>query len=65
MTVREYAKSIGFDVVGKLKRLPDIYYGMDNKHHYPMWIDDAGTEYCGDYRKKDCYCIITVDGGVR
>lgn len=34
MTVREYAKSVGFEVVGKLKRLPDVHYGIDDKHHY-------------------------------
>ena len=63
MTVREYAKSIGFEVVGKLKRLPDIYYSIGNKHHYPLWIDEAGNEYCGGH-KSGCYCIITADGGV-
>ena len=47
MTVREYAKLKGFEVVGKLKRLPDVYYGVGNKSHYPLWIDEAGNEYCG------------------
>lgn len=64
MTVREYAKSVGFEVVGKLKRLPDVHYGMDDKHRYPLWIDEAGNEYCGSHGKCDCYCIITADGGV-
>jgi hypothetical protein len=64
MTVREYSKLKGFEVVGKLKRLPDVYYGVDNKSHYPLWIDEAGNEYCGDYSKDGCYCIITADGGV-
>jgi urate oxidase len=64
MSIREYAKSVGFEVVGKLKRLPDVYYGMDNKHHYPLWIDEAGNEYCGSNGGCDCYCIITADGGV-
>ena len=44
MTVREYAKSVGFEIAGKLKRLPDVYYGMDDSHHYPLWIDEAGNE---------------------
>nr|DAQ79722.1 MAG TPA: hypothetical protein [Caudoviricetes sp.] len=64
MTVREYAKLKRFEVVGKLKRLPDVYYGVENKSHYPLWIDEAGNEYCGSYNKDDCYCIITADGGV-
>lgn len=64
MSIREYAKSVGFEIVGKLKRLPDVYYGMDNKNHYPLWIDEAGNEYCGSNGKCDCYCIITADGGV-
>lgn len=64
MTVREYAKLMRFEVVGKLKRLPDVYYGVENKSHYPLWIDEAGNEYCGSYNKDDCYCIITADGGV-
>ena len=49
MTVREYAKLKGFEVVGKLKRLPDVYYGVENKSHYPLWIDEALNEYCDSY----------------
>lgn len=67
MTIREFAKAKGFEVVGRLRRLPDVYYGMDNKQHYPLWIDEAGNEYCGSYhpyRPNDGYCIITADGGV-
>lgn len=64
MTVREYAKLKGFKVVGKLKRLSDVYYGVDNKSHYPLWIDEVGNEYCGSYSKDVGFCIITSDGGV-
>ena len=64
MTIREYAKNIGFEVVGKLKRLPDVHYGMGNSNNYPLWIDEAGNEYCGSYSKDDSCCIITADGGV-
>ena len=64
MSIRQYAKIVGFEVVGKLKRLPDVYYGMDDKHHYPLWIDEAGNEYCGSNGRCDCYCIITADGGI-
>lgn len=64
MTIREFAKAKGFEVVGRLRRLPDVYYGMDNRQHYPLWFDEAGNEYCGSYHPNDGYCIITADGGV-
>lgn len=65
MSIRDYAKSVGFEVVGKLKRLPDAHYGIDNEHTYPLWIDEAGNQYCGSYAKKGgLYCIITADGAV-
>lgn len=64
MTIREFAKAKGFEIVGRLRRLPDVYYGMDNKHHYPLWIDEAGNEYCGGHHPNDGYCIIAADGGV-
>ena len=63
MKMREYALSKGFEIVGKLKRLPDAHYGVNNRK-YPVWIDEAGNEYCGSYSKDGCYCIITADGGV-
>lgn len=31
-TLREYAKSKGFEVVGKLRRLPDVHYGMGDRN---------------------------------
>ncbi len=63
ISVRDYAKAVGFTVVGKLKRMPDKYYGMDNKHHYPWYIDEAGNEYLID-NKSDQHCIITAEGHV-
>lgn len=63
MTAREYAKAVGHKVVGKLKRMPNKHYGMDNKHSYPWWIDEAGNEYLID-KKAEQFCIITADGGV-
>ena len=62
--IREYAKSIGFDVVGKLKREPDVRYGMKRESHYPLWTDEAGNAYCGSYSKTEKYCIITADDRV-
>lgn len=64
MTVREYAKSVGFTVVGNLRRMPDVHYGMDDNRKYPVWIDEDGNEYCGSYSKDGCFCIITSDGNV-
>ncbi len=63
MTAREYAKLNGFEVVGKLKRMPNKHYGMDDRHSYPWWIDEAGNEYLID-NKAEQFCIITADGGV-
>lgn len=62
MTVREYAKSIDFEIVGKLKRLPDVRYACDGEL-CPIWIDEAGNEYLGSYI-EDGYSICTADGGV-
>lgn len=61
MTIRRYAESVGFKVVGKLKRLPDVEYGFGSK--YPVWEDEAGNCYMGSYKNYD-YCIVTADGGV-
>lgn len=55
MTVREFAKSKGFDIVGKL-----IYKGVDD-YGYKMWEDEACNAY---YKKNKEYCIVTNDGGV-
>ncbi len=63
MTVREFAKSKGFTVVGKLRRMPDKYYGMDNRH-YPWYMDEANNEYLMDDDGVSCGCIVTADGGV-
>ena len=63
MTVRELAKSRGFEIVGKLHRRPDIVYGMDNRH-YPLYIDDAGNEYWMSDDGVTGGCIVTRDGGV-
>ena len=63
MTAREYAKSVGHTVVGKLKRMPNKHYGMDDKHSYPWWVDEAGNEYLID-NKSEQFCIIKADGGV-
>lgn len=63
MTAREYAKAVGHKVVGKLTRMPNRPYGMDNKHSYPWWIDDAGNEYLIDIKANQFY-IVTKNGVV-
>ena len=64
MTCREYAKSIGFEVVGKLKRMPNKHYGMDDKHSYPWYIDEAKNEYLMDDNGRACSCIVEADGRI-
>ena len=65
MSCREYAMYYGFPVVGKLKRMPDRYYGVQNGH-YRWYMDEAGNEYLMDnpYGKWICSCIVTWDGRV-
>ena len=61
MTIREYAKIVGFEIVGKLTRFPKgETYGIDNRKQR-AYIDEAGNEY---YSDKDCFCIVTADGGI-
>lgn len=43
ISVRELAKILNFEVVGKLKRISDRKYGFGN--HYPVYVDEAGNEY--------------------
>lgn len=61
MKVREYAKIVGFQIVGKLSRFPQgETYGIDNRKQR-AYIDEAGNEY---YMDKGCACIVTADGAV-
>ena len=64
ISARDYAKSVGFAVVGKLRRMPDKYYGMDNKHHYPCYMDEANNEYHMGDNGVCCGCIVTADGKI-
>lgn len=58
MSIREFAKSVGFDISGKLKRKPDECL---NGIKYQVWVDEAGNEYA---KCEKGYCIVTNDGGV-
>ena len=61
MTIREYAKIVGFEIVGKLTRFPKgETYGIDYRKQR-AYIDEAGNEY---YTDKDGCCIVTADGGI-
>lgn len=61
MKIRQYAKEVGFKIVGKLTRFPKgETYGIDNRKQR-AYIDEAGNEYYSD--KGGC-CIVTVDGAI-
>lgn len=63
ISARELAKIKGFEVVGKLKRVPvrqeEKICGLR------IYMDDAGNEYWLTGRKVfEPGCIVTYDGGV-
>lgn len=62
MTIRQYAKSVGFRIVGKLRRRSTVVQSAIPVREI-FWIDDAGNEY---YRSPDgdSCCIVTAEGGV-
>lgn len=62
MTARQFAKSKGFEVVGKLTRKTYIdTWTLEKQVKRVYWIDEAGNEYHGS---KGKWCIVTADGGV-
>ncbi len=62
MTIREYAKSVNFEIVGKLHRKENI----DNRTK--VYVDDARNEYIIDILNKKTgrtlLMIITNEGAV-
>ena len=66
MTAREYAKAVGVEIVGKLKKTVVTHERYDVKKDafveakIVFYIDEAGNEF-----HKDDYgwCLITADGG--
>lgn len=63
MSIREYAKENGFEIVGKLTKKVDkvekFNYAkgeMETKSTV-YWVDEAGNTYTKD-------CIVTADGAV-
>lgn len=63
MTIRQYAESVGFQIVGKLTRKVDhVDRYNPKKGNYETvstiyWEDEAGNEYTKG-------CIITADGRI-
>ena len=57
MSIREQAKSYGFEIVGILTRRADLEYSRYER----VYFDDAGNEY---YLRRGILTIVTADGGV-
>ena len=61
MTIRQYVKTVGFKIVGKLR--PTYPPHKPRKKWEIFWIDDAGNEYYRSSDGESC-CIVTAEGGV-
>ena len=67
MKIREYAKSVGFEIIGKLIRRPEWEYTTDyftgkKKHSgFKHYSDEGGNEYISGKRGV---CIVTADDAV-
>lgn len=68
MTIRQFAKSVGFEVVGNLKKasytkLEQNKNGSRLKQkRYIYYVDYAGNEYHGN--KETGYYIVTPEGTI-
>ena len=66
MIIRKFAKAVGHEVIGKLKRHPEREQlnEKDNKtRRYRFYLDEGGNEYWVD-TKTHGVSIVTADGGV-
>ena len=67
MKIREYAKSVGFEVVGKLTRRPEWEYktnGFDGSIRHSgvkSYSDDGGNVY---HVGKRGICIVSADDSI-
>lgn len=65
MTAREYAKAVGVEIVGKLKKKSvtrdkyDVLKGDFVEEKIVFYIDEAGNEFI---KGENSWCIITADG---
>lgn len=57
MSIREQAKHLGFEIIGRLTRRPE----WERSARERAYIDDAGNEY---YTRRGILTIVTADGGV-
>lgn len=57
MNIRQQAKALKFEIVGKLTRRPE----WEKSRHERAYIDEAGNEY---YTRRGVLTIVTADGGV-
>lgn len=57
MSIREQAKILGFEIIGRLTRRPEWERSTKER----AYIDDAGNEY---YTRRGILTIVTVDGVV-
>ncbi len=57
MTIRQFAKSKDFNIVGKLTRKAEWEQG---KNEY-WYMDEAGNEYC---KSEKGFAIVAADGGI-
>lgn len=59
LSAREYAKSKGVEIVGKLKMSWESY-GIDRKQR--VWTDEAGTKY---YPDMDHPTLVLPNGRIK
>lgn len=68
MTAREYAKSVGFKIVGKLtkksytRKVWDWKKGEEVEERFVYYVDEAGNEF--NKYPGGGWSITTADGGV-
>lgn len=65
-TIREFAKEVGFEIVGKLTRHPELemelqWDGTKKRGKERIYLDEAGNEYIIGQKGV---CIVDTDGGV-
>lgn len=67
MNIRQYAKVVGFEIVGKLTHRPEWEYTRDGftgemKHSgFKHYADEGGNEYISG---KGHVCIVTADDAI-
>lgn len=67
MTAREYAKAVGFEIIGKLTKrvITHERYDIEKDNFVEakmvFYIDEAENEF---HKEKNEWVIITADGGV-